>query len=174
MRIDLRDPLATPVVPAGIELRAFDLERDARVIHATLTEAFTDHWGFSLPSFDRLVHEYLEGTSSGFDAGLWFVAVEGDEVVGAVCGRERLALAPDTGHVEVLGVRDGWRGHGFGRALLFTAFGELKRRGVAKAELGVDAESETGATRLYQGVGMRTFRAAEFWEKALPPDPGRR
>jgi ribosomal protein S18 acetylase RimI-like enzyme len=90
------------------------------------------------------------------------------------CGRERLALAPDTGHVEVLGVRDGWRGRGVGRALLFTAFGELKRRGVAKAELGVDAESETGATRLYQGVGMRTFRAAEFWEKALPPDPGRR
>jgi ribosomal protein S18 acetylase RimI-like enzyme len=33
--------------------------------------------------------------------------------------------------------------------------------------LGVDAESTTGAVRLYERVGMRQVRRADTWEKAL-------
>jgi hypothetical protein len=33
--------------------------------------------------------------------------------------------------------------------------------------LGVDAESPTGATRLYESVGMTTENAAIVYEKAL-------
>jgi phosphinothricin acetyltransferase len=58
---------------------------------------------------------------------------------------------------------------GIGRALLLTAFDALRRRGIAAAELGVDSESPTGATRLYESVGMRTVRASEWWQKRLTP-----
>lgn len=57
--------------------------------------------------------------------------------------RQRDAPAP---------VAKAWRG----RALLLAAFGELRLRGIAAVDLGVDSESQTGATRLYEQVGMRS------------------
>jgi len=33
--------------------------------------------------------------------------------------------------------------------------------------LGVDAGNETGATRLYESVGMRAVWQADVWEKRL-------
>jgi hypothetical protein len=35
--------------------------------------------------------------------------------------------------------------------------------------LGVDADSLTGATRLYEKAGMRVERRYELWEKELRP-----
>jgi ribosomal protein S18 acetylase RimI-like enzyme len=64
-------------------------------------------------------------------------------------------------------VRRSGRGRGIGLALLLTAFGEFRRRGIPRASLSVDAESETGATRLYERAGMHVAYAWEFWEKEL-------
>lgn len=52
-------------------------------------------------------------------------------------------------------------------ALLHTAFAEIHRRGIPRVELGVDSESPTGATRLYERAGMRPALGWEFWEKRL-------
>jgi ribosomal protein S18 acetylase RimI-like enzyme len=51
--------------------------------------------------------------------------------------------------------------------LLLSAFGELRRRGIAAVDLGVDSQNETGATRLYERVGMQTVGVVEFWHKEL-------
>lgn len=56
-----------------------------------------------------------------------------------------------------------------GQALLLTGFEELRRRGVPRVELGVDAESPTGATRLYERAGMRVVQRSEQWVKELRP-----
>jgi hypothetical protein len=40
---------------------------------------------------------------------------------------------------------------------------------VRVASGGVDAESSTGATRLYQQAGMKVAYSYEFWEKELCP-----
>jgi hypothetical protein len=46
-------------------------------------------------------------------------------------------------------------------------FAEFYSRGVPRVTLGVDAESPTGATKLYESVGMTVENAAVVYEKAL-------
>ena len=167
MRIELVDPPAAPVVPDGIVIRPFIRDRDARRAHATLAEAFEDHWGQGFDPFDRWVHRFVDGEGSGFDPGLWFVALDGEEVVGAICCRERTPRSPDDASVDVLGVRRPWRGRGIGRALLLSAFVAVQARGGEAVELGVDAANPTGATRLYEDVGMHELHSFEVWEKSL-------
>ena len=65
---------------------------------------------------------------------------------------------PDTGYVNLLGVRRPWRKQGLGEALLLHSFGVFRERGYTRATLGVDASSPTGATRLYERAGMRVYR----------------
>lgn len=68
-----------------------------------------------------------------------------------------------------LGVRPAWRGRGLGRALLVHAFGDFHRRGERRVGLGVDSENATGATRLYESVGMHVDQETVVWEKVLVP-----
>ena len=71
------------------------------------------------------------------------------------------------GWVGALGVRRAWRGRGLGKALLLQSFGEFHRRGLPRASLGVDADSPTGATRLYEQAGMHVELEQIVFEKAL-------
>jgi mycothiol synthase len=167
MRIDLADRPASADWPPGITIRRFEPTSDGPAVHAALAEAFADHWGHAFPAYEQWRHFAIDGAGSEFDPGLWFLAVEGDEVVGAACCRARTARDPGAGQVNELGVRRRWRGRGIGLALLVAAFDELHRRGIERAELGVDAESPTGATRLYERAGMHVAYSWEFWEKEL-------
>jgi hypothetical protein len=48
--------------------------------------------------------------------------------------------------------------------MLLHAFGEFFRRGQTGVDLGVDATSLTGATRVYTGVGMEAVHAFNAFE----------
>jgi GNAT superfamily N-acetyltransferase len=78
---------------------------------------------------------------------------------------------PELGWVASLSVRRPWRGQGLGLALLILSFRELYRRGQGKVGLMVDANSLTGATRLYEKAGMHTDSARQMtiYEKELRP-----
>jgi len=52
-------------------------------------------------------------------------------------------------------------------ALLQHAFSAFYSRGRTTIGLGVDAQSPTGATRLYQRAGMRVTEEYETYEKAF-------
>ena len=162
MTIDLDGPPAEPEVPAGIVLRPFELA-DAEAFHAATEEAFADHWEWE--------HETYEGWRKraidvdDFDPGLWLVAVDGDEIAGALRGT---AKRFGSGWVNSLAVRRPWRRRGLGAALLLASFGEFWRRGETRVALGVDAESETGATRLYERLGMQVGWQADVYEKEIP------
>jgi mycothiol synthase len=171
MRIDLDGWSETVEAPEGIVIRTFDRERDARAVHGTLVEAFDDHWGTNFGPFDAWVHGSIDGSGANFDPGFWFVALDGDQLVGVACCQPSSVSSPDAAHVSDLGVRRAWRGRGIGRALLLTAFAEAKRRGIAAVDLGVDSESLTGATRLYEGVGMRITHGYDHWSKPLLAAP---
>jgi mycothiol synthase len=168
MRIDLDVPPPPAVLDEGITIRTFDRERDERAVYEALREAFEDHWGSEFSSFERWVHDDIDGEGARFDPTLWFVALEGDEIVGAATCLARSMQDEDAAEVGLLGVRRAWRRRGVALALLLTAFAEFRRRGIAGAQLGVDSTNPTGATRLYERAGMRSVRSWEIWEKRVP------
>jgi len=62
-----------------------------------------------------------------------------------------------------------WRRRGLALALLHHTFGEFYRRGKRRVGLGVDADSLTGALRLYEKAGMHPIRQYASFEKELRP-----
>jgi mycothiol synthase len=167
MQTDLEDEPPTPTVPPGLTIRGFDLERDLEAAHSAFSEAFDDHWGHAFPSLEIWKHFAIEGEGSGFDPGLLFVAEDGDQIVGVASSRVRRERDAEYAMVEDLGVRRAWRRRGVGLALAIRSFQEIARRGIKRAELVVDSDNPTGATRLYERAGMQVAYAREIWEKEL-------
>jgi mycothiol synthase len=64
-------------------------------------------------------------------------------------------------------VRRPWRRRGIALALLQHELGVLYARGIRAAMLSVDADSPTGATRLYERAGMREHRRIDVYSKAF-------
>lgn len=163
MEIVLNDPPAQPALPDGIELRPFVRgEHDVAVWQAQ-NESFRDHWGSHDVTLEEWQRSRFERPDT--DTTLWKVAWDGDEVAGYSINRYRMGI----GWISTLGVRRPWRKRGLGEALLLHSFGEFYKRGTRTIGLGVDAQNPTGATRLYQKVGM--YAASEFvtYEKELRP-----
>mgnify|MGYP006291862453 CR=1 FL=1 len=160
MRMNLEE--APPVAPPhGYELRAM-LAGDERAIFETLEGAFRDHHGYVEPTsvdeeFARWRRHFLE--SEDFDPALQSVAVDaGGTIVGASMCRPRHGSDETTGWVAMLGVAAGHRRHGLGEALLRRSFAVLRDHGRRAVGLGVDGESLTNATRLYEKCGMHRHR----------------
>jgi len=166
MEIDLAAAdLPAPAWPAGITVRAADLEADAPAIHAAEADAFSDHYGYLPQSYDRWL-QFRTGLMRA-EPDLWFLAMDGDEIAGiAICSSHRVG-EPDLGWVSTLGVRRPWRQRGLGLAILRHALRELAARGKPRAGLGVDSQSLTGATRLYEKAGMQVARAHHEYELLL-------
>jgi ribosomal protein S18 acetylase RimI-like enzyme len=161
LRIDLEGAPAAPIWPAGLRGLSFD-PAEARAFHAAQQEAFADHWEFVPRTFEAWSHAHLD--NPGFDASLWSVVREGGEIVaGAICRLE----AYGGGWVDVLFTRAPWRRRGVGEALIAACFAKLWDRGQTSIGLGVDAEGETGALRLYERMGMKPAWKAVIFEKAL-------
>lgn len=162
MEVDHAEQPAEPVWPDGITVRTFR-PGDARAVYDATQEAFLDHWD----PFEISYEEWLRWgpKASGFDPGLWFVAEDDGEIAGAALCKP--AREPGGGLVAVLAVRRPWRRRGLGRALLLHSFGEFRRRGYRKTELGVDAENLTGAVRLYERAGMRVAKRFPMFERRL-------
>ena len=164
MRIDFEDELPEPECPDGVTLRAATGD-DARTACEVQHETFADSWEYNPAPFDEWRH-WMIGYD-GFDPSLWFIAEANDEVAGVSLCRVHEA-DENLGWVRVLGVRRPWRRRGLGRALLLHSFHEFRRRGMSGVGLGVDAESLTGAHRLYENAGMRVVRRSDIYEKSLP------
>lgn len=161
MRLDMDEPPPLPVWPAGVEVRTFDREADARAVHRLVQDAFADIGNQPARSYEFWVETHLE--RSDFDPGLWFLAADGGELVGVNLAQS----GPLGGYVAQLAVRRDQRGRGLGLALLRHGFGELHRRGVREVYLNVDSENRTGATRLYERAGMRVQHRYDNWVKNL-------
>jgi mycothiol synthase len=160
MAIDFDDE---PPAGADLEVETFSgTDDDARAFHAALDEAFSDHWEHHSLPFEQWWEE--KRAQPDYDPSLWFLIRDGDEVA-AVTRND-----PERhggGYIGALGVRRPWRGKGYGKALLHHSFREFHRRGKRRVSLGVDASNPTGATRLYESVGMQVELESVVYEKAL-------
>jgi mycothiol synthase len=161
MAIELEAPPMDPALPAGFTLEGLRAE-DAQPFYETLDGAFQDHWEHHSVPFEQWWEE--KQRAHGFDPTLWFLVRDGSEVAAAIRNEPE---RNGGGYVAALGVARPWRGKGLGRALLLRTFAEFYSRGVPRVTLGVDAQSPTGATKLYESVGMTTESEAVVYEKAL-------
>jgi mycothiol synthase len=155
------DPPPVPVVPDGFRIEPFSPEL-AGAFHAALEEAFEDHWEFKPTKFDDWWQRQV--AKSDHDPSLWFLVRSGDEVVAATRNDPERSGG---GWIGALGVRREWRGRGLAKALLLASFREFHRRGKRRVGLGVDSENPTGATKLYESVGMEVDMEQVVWEKVL-------
>ncbi|MGE0540014.1 MAG: GNAT family N-acetyltransferase [Dehalococcoidia bacterium] len=159
MEIDL---LASPEPrwPEGIMVRTFIPGQDERAAFETHEDAFRDHWGRPPGTFER----FLSMTQQPeFDPTLWFLASDRGELAGVTLAK----TVAGRGWVEGVGVRRPWRGRGLALALLQHAFAAFHERGVRNVGLSVDAESLTGAPRVYDRAGMRVTQSYVIHEKEL-------
>lgn len=161
MRIELDAEPPVPSWPEGVRVGPFK-EADGERFHAAYEEAFADHWGHTRRSFEEWRADHMAG--GDYAPELWTVVRAGGEIVaGSVLMRERHGIAWVS---RLFTVRD-WRRRGLGEALLNDAFGKFWRQGRRAVGLGVDAQSETGANRLYERAGMHVHWGAVVFEKAL-------
>lgn len=162
METELDETPPQPHWPADISVRTFVPHQDERTVYEAVEDAFRDLWGRPQNPFERFLKETEK---EAFDPSLWYLAVDGEEIAGVTLCK---TLAGE-GWVTVVGVRRPWRNRGLGLALLRHAFAEYHRRGIHKVSLSVDAESITGAPRLYGRAGMRVRESYVIYLKELRP-----
>jgi ribosomal protein S18 acetylase RimI-like enzyme len=163
MEIDLAESPREPRWPPALTVRSV-----AEDEHRLVYDAVLEVWRDTSDPMDETFEEWQHWTADtdAFDASLWFLAFQDDELAGfSLCRQD--ATDPTAGYVGTLGVRRPWRRQGLGEALLLHSFGEFRRRGYSRSTLGVDASSPTGATRLYERAGMRVYRDTVFLQKEV-------
>lgn len=161
MRIELYTPPPIPSWPEGVRVSAFK-DADGERFHAAYEDAFADHWGHTRRPFDEWRADHMAGDD--YAPELWTVVrADGEIVAGSMLVRERHGVAWVS---RLFTVRD-WRRRGLGEALLHDAFGTFWRAGRNVVGLGVDAQSDTGANRLYERAGMHVHWGAVVFEKEL-------
>jgi ribosomal protein S18 acetylase RimI-like enzyme len=162
-------PPPAPVWPKAISVRPFALGQDDRAVYEVMDEAFRDHWGHvEGETFEEWLH-WIEHDPT-FESSFCFLAqAEGGRIAGALMARPHWEGDPAIAWIDQIGVLRPWRRKGIGLALLQHCFGEFYRRGRYKVGLGVDGQSLTGATQLYERAGMHVFQRRDAYEKVLRP-----
>ena len=159
MGIDLEGTADPGRVPDQIEIAGIEPETDLPAMHAVLAQAFAEDWGYHPDPFDRWAEDYASGPN--YDPTLWLVARNEGETVGVLTAN----VSGDHGWVGEIGVLATHRGRGIAGALLRRSFATFAARGFGRVMLNVDAENPTGATALYEGVGMRIIKRWDLWER---------
>jgi mycothiol synthase len=159
MQIDLTRPIEPGPSPDGIEIGGIDPRDDLKGIHTVLDEAFADDWGDYPGPFDRWADE--QARSPSYDPTLWLLARDGVLPVGVLTA----SASGDGGSVDWLAVLASRRGRGIGAALLRYSFASFAARGVRRVIVNVDAQNPTGATGVYERVGMRVVNRWDLWER---------
>jgi ribosomal protein S18 acetylase RimI-like enzyme len=158
MAIQLEAP---PDEPAAAAIEPFS-EADAPAFYAALDESFQDHWEHHPTSFEEWWGR--QRSKPNYDPSLWFLIRDGDQIAAVIRSE---AGRNGGGYVGHVGVRRPWRGRGYAKALLLHTFRVFFERGLPRVTLGVDAESPTGATHLYERVGMHVETENVVWEKTI-------
>lgn len=163
--------LQAPRWPDGVVCRTLNLDTDLERYAVGLDESFQEEGGYIPLSPEEAVaarRDEFKSFGDEYVPELWFVAVDGHEIVGGVgsfpsCGGNR-----ERSYLYHVFVRPAWRGRGIATALLRTSFQAVRRRGCRFAELHVNSRNSTGALDLYRAVGMEPVWHQDLYEKAVP------
>ena len=136
---------------AGYLLRQFrNVAAEWIAVHEAHSASFLDHFDFTPIDFETWRAHHTGQTE---DPTQWLVVEHEGRIVGYALGSNRYA-SEDCGYVASLGVLPEHRGRGLARALLRARLADDAARGYVSTILHVDATNPTGATALYESVGM--------------------
>lgn len=132
-------------------------------------ETFEDHWGHIDTTEEEGLKEFQAEHlgDPNYDPDLWFAAEIDREMVGMIFGNCSTPFGKDYGWVSILGVKRTYRHKGVGKALMLHFFNKIQQKGSTKVGLSVDTGSLTGATRLYEAVGLHVIERYVRMEKIL-------
>jgi mycothiol synthase len=169
MEIDLHAELPTPSLSEGLTIRTLRYPEEIRAMYHLQETAFADHYGHvddpDMKNYDAWAHQRFN--DKRFDPMLWFIAEVNGEYAGFSWCHAGETDDPHLGYVETLGVLPAFRRQGLATLLLHHSFRELYSRGMNRVELEVDATNITGATRVYERVGMRRAVVWDTYAKVL-------
>ncbi len=155
----------------GIKISTYQDHPDLASIYRAADEAFQDHWGYTSGDEEEGIKQWQHRNENDpdFDPSLWFLAMDGNEIAAIALCTPTTGTDREMGYVTLLGVRRPWRRRGLALALLHHVFNEFHGRGLKWAGLNVDAESLTGANRVYEQAGMKIIRDIVTYDKELRP-----
>ncbi|MCO5301046.1 MAG: GNAT family N-acetyltransferase [Candidatus Nanopelagicales bacterium] len=162
MRVDFvgETPRPRPVPGISVKGMSEDLWPE---LHRVVTESFRDHYDSHPLPFDLFRRDMINETT---DLDRWRLAFDGPTCVGVSIGSRR--FEPEgLGYVETLGVLREYRGRGIARHLLLDAMARDAAAGLTGTSLHCDATNPTGATALYESVGMRRDHEYVAWRTPL-------
>jgi len=147
-------------VPPGVTRRTVDGDSDRRLMHELFEGSFADHFGFA----HRRYEDWIGWLDARQDSrpDLWWIAELDGAPVG-LCLTDDSRVEEGLAYIRTLGVLPAARGRGIARWLLTEAFAQARAEGRTGAALAVDSENVTGATRLYESVGMRQAQVIDVF-----------
>ncbi len=154
----------------GVVIRLVECEDDAgtpvevdlRAVHDVLEASFTDHFNSKPETFDEFLFRLRQDPGHRWDH--WWLAEVDGRPAGALVGTE----SGSGSYVAYIGVIGLARGRGVAKGLLRTVIADAAARGRDHVGLEVDADSPTGADRLYRGLGWETSYVTESWHRDVP------
>lgn len=169
MQMSLDGEIAPPVWPEDIELVTMAEHPVLRDFAYGHQESFRDHRGVVDEPLENVIRRWEEFNASvpSLDPALWWLVRQRGEIAAVLMALPDSEDDPDMAWVEIVGTLPAFRRQGLAEALLRHAFREFQRRGIPRVGLGVDASSLTGATRLYERIGMHAYRIWDVYEKIV-------
>jgi mycothiol synthase len=171
MKVILNEAPASPKIAEGFSIRPMIYPEEFKAGVIARTTAFRDHWGFVEESLEAALADWQHYVDSDklFDPSLYYLAINDatGEIAGLVWGRMEEHGEPAHAYVNQVAILPQYRKKGLAEAMLLHCFGEFWRRGKPVISLYVDASSLTGATRLYEKVGMRPDRTWANFQKVI-------
>ena len=164
MRIGFGVPAAPPVIPSDVTISVATSEEDRRLIHDVHERSFADHWDYTPHSLDSFI-DYAT-SAFGYDPSRWWLLRVDGALAGLCIGTDESKEFGD-GYIKWLGILREFRGRGLAKLLLHNAFYDYSSHGYVGVRLGVDAANPTGATHLYESMGMAPIEAIHVYSRDL-------
>ena len=163
------DDIPDFAMPPGLEVRPVCPEHYPKIWDAHM-DALKDVWAFSPPRQGDY-EAWLQ--TKVFQPHLWQIAW--DTTTNEVAGQVKTYI--DTawnegfnrqrGWTEFISVGRPWRQRGLARALVVRSLRVQRHAGMLESGLGVDSESPTGATRVYEDCGFGVTGRNTVYRKPL-------
>jgi len=169
MGIDLNTDLDQPEFPEGISITTHKERQNLMDIVKCDRAGFADHWGYYESPIDEEFAEWKHWISMEpyYDPQYWFLALSDNNIIGMSLCMNGMVSDKEIAYLDSLCVNKEFRKKGIASSLLKLSFAEMKKAGRKKVYLHVDADSLTGATRLYESVGMKVNQSSTKMEKII-------